>query len=97
MVVEKTVARKLQRATGAKYMVCLGVVRNCKAEAEHERRKLTRERELTEEERLALRDKAIDDRVLRGIQKEPKPGPGVEPFSDTWYRVASKYLTPEKA
>lgn len=95
MPVEKTVARKLQKEFGLKYMMCRSITLGCKAEAETEYRKQRGELDLTPEERQAKRDKEIDDRILRGLSAE---GAKVTvTFSEIWYQVARKYIKqPEK-
>lgn len=98
MPVEKTVARKLQKEFGLKYMVCRNIALKCKAEAEHEHRKLRGELELTPEELQAKKEKEIDDRILRGITRAKLvKDSGVEPFSETWFKIACKYVRPVEA
>lgn len=98
MPVEKTVARKLQKQFGLKYMVCLGIAKKCRDEAEAERVKILGKERPTPEQLLAKKEKEIDDRILRGITRSQLvKESGVEPFSETWFKVACKYVRPVEA
>jgi hypothetical protein len=95
VTVEKTVARKIQKEFGLKYMMCRTIALRCKAEAETEYRKLRGELDLTPEELQAKKDKEIDDRILRGLsRRESQEKSGTTSFSEVWYQIARKYIKP---